>query len=530
MSKGKIDKCLKKHKIEIVGEKKIEIIDKNKNETYCDRFIDEYTENGKIDRKDYNGLTTNRQINILKMSKEQIDICLKKYGVKIVDKNKKLFEFIKNNHIKYFILSSENNNQINSLRSSNSKYVNDLNLQQDIYDERFIFRFGNGVKINGASTIINDDAKFWWGEEAPYMKEISELGKNNSNKILDFITEKINGLTRSDIQQYRKGVVENIFLNRYYPILFTTNREYFDNFIVIRKNNIDNKINVNVNVNKNGELNSFFNQIFNGIKVVKNENTKQFIINEGIAVKVPVNINKNCPGSMVGIENKNINSGGKVYCYLNSLMQMLYCMDELRNNTFLNPVFRLLSGKDIFINAEKIIPIYQKMYPTNTTKQNILKFNDPTEFLGFTFNNMKNTNINNIIIYNSNLNSFYFGFSNINNSINKNIDYKKYLFINIDKMKNNGTIISFDANGTNTKNFINTAVDVKKELNINSKKYKLLGSIFVLSGPHYTFASYDDKGNVCRYYDDKKIFKEIQNNITLGNNGKLLLYKEYKDK
>jgi hypothetical protein len=43
---------------------------------------------------------------------------------------------------------------------------------------------------------------------------------------------------------------------------------------------------------------------------------------------------------------------------------------------------------------------------------------------------------------------------------------------------------------------------------------------------HYTFASYDNNGNVCRYYDDDKISNEIPSDIKLGNNGKLLLYKE----
>jgi hypothetical protein len=280
MSKKQIDICLKKHKIEIVGEKKIESVYKNKNETYCDNFIEQHTKNGEIDRKDYNDLIT--RAKNLKMTKEKIDMCLKKHIIKIVDKNKKLFKFIKKNKIKYFILSSKNKDQINSLQSSNSKYVNDLNLQQDIYDSKFIFRFGNGVKINGASTIIDDDAKFWWGEDAPYMKEISEFEKNKNNLkiILDFITEKINGLNRSDIEKYKEGIVENIFLNRYYPILFTTNHESFDNFIVIRKNNIVYKKMISSNGSvKNGELNSFLNQIFNGITVIKNENIKQFIVN-----------------------------------------------------------------------------------------------------------------------------------------------------------------------------------------------------------------------------------------------------------
>ena len=232
---------------------------------------------------------------------------------------------------------------------------------------------------------------------------------------------------------------------------------------------------------------------------------------------------------MIGIENRNTKkkNGGRVYCYLNSLMQMLYCINELKNNTFLKPVFSLLNGTSGYITAETIVSIYQKkMYP----EQNILYFNDPAEFLELTLskitNNikkkfLKNKNINNIITYNNGLQSFYFGLSGLNNSV----EYKKYLFINIDK-QDDKKMISFGKNGMNTINFIHKTIVVKKELNIKSKTYKLLGAIFVLSGPHYTFASYDDKGNVCRYYDDDKISNEIpSDNITLGKNAKLLLYK-----
>ena len=569
MTTKQIDRCLKNHKIEIeivdniktVDNKKM--VDKNKNETYCDRFIDEYTENGKIERKDYNGLTTNRQTKILKMSKEQIDKCLKKYEIKIVDKNKELFKYIQDNHIKYFILSSENNHQINSLRSSNSKYVNDLNLKQDIYDAKFIFRFGNGDKINGASTIINDDAKFWWGEEAPYMKEILEFGKNKNNSkiILDFITEKINGLNRTDFNKYKNGVVENIFLNRYYPILFTTNREYFDNFIVIRKNDIgkENKIS-NTNTFKNNELNSFFNKIFNGINVINNKNIKQFIVNEGvsvsapsiinksmsivnksIAVTKPVNINTNCPGSTVGIENRNIkngNNGGKVYCYLNSLMQMLYCMEELRNNTFFKSVFNLLSGEGnslVNINKNKnnnsinnqyipagiIIDIYKGMYQ----KKNILRQHSPSEFLLYTFAN-KNINFitkNKDSTININL-TFYNDYNNFKNEFKNITDKKKYMFININKVssKNKSKPIS---------NFASLEIkNIYKNSDNTKFSYKLIGAIFYIDNNHYTFASYDNEGNVCRYYNDKFIYGSLPDDITLEKNAMILLYKEVSHK
>ena len=495
------------------------------------------------------------------------------YGNDNENKNEKLFKFIKENQIKYFILSSENNYQINSLESSNSKYVNDLNLQQDIYDARFIFRFGNGKKINGASTIINDDAKFWWGEEAPYMKEI--LGKN---KILDFITEKINGLNRSDIKKYKEGVIKNIFLNRYYPILFTTNLEYFDNFIVIRKNDIGKENNISNNGNvKNRELNSFFNQIFNGINVIKNKNIKQFIVNESIAVNVvnkgiavnvvnkgvnvvnkavnvvnkaiAVNINTNCPGSMVGIENKNIkngNNGGKVYCYLNSLMQMLYCMEELRDNNFLEAVFSLLNGKgnslvninknknnniinNQYIPAEIIVNIYQEMYPD----QNILTQHSPSEFLLYTFDYI-NKNINfitkniddtiniNLTFYNVN-NNYNFK-TNFNEKYNEITDKKKYMFININKVisKNNTSpIVNFASLEIN---------NIYKDRYNDKFNYKLIGAIFYINNNHYTFASYDNNGNVCRYYDDKFIYESLPDDITLEKNAMILLYKEYKDK
>jgi hypothetical protein len=98
--------------------------------------------------------------------------------------------------------------------------------------------------------------------------------------------------------------------------------------------------------------------------------------------------------------------------------------------------------------------------------------------------------------------------------------FNNKLIYDIHKLKNNkNNILTWCC-------FINETVNINKELIIINKKYKLLGAIFWSWGPHYTFASYDDKGNVCRYYDDEKIFKEIQNNITLERNGKLLLYKE----
>ena len=802
--------------------------------------------------------------------------------------NKKLADFIFDNHIKYLILSSENKKELNLLQCSKSKLVDDLNLFQDIEDKSFIYRFGNKKKINGASTIIDINPTFWWGNNATYMKEILEMEKpdyKKPNRTFIEYFQKITGFNKSDLKKYKSEIIKNIFLNKYYPILLTTNHKNFDNFIVLRKdltvslpnecihtggdkreemfektikntfmkyigkpffglnnvpngkdkiyehpkdngqfivnrdiyssygkieiyndstvdleriklpiidypnksydlnlskiirennfilNNIQDKnifilaiydlnidnltkqlkymiskrvLNEHLMLNensmliimsnndsyyknnnskkllfnlfmmnlknnnpsvlylfKNGFGDSFYNKfvkkniIINDYYYLKNdifitplrisnaqsasplslttahemgvlnvqrcknlndkfiilnhkyENKKAFIVKktgndifnltntrselrENViknkiftlknidgkrrcptkiintnknkwpkssdlnpflvlqniyclvvlrleetyepllncdanksflsnstfrssynsiksfvkssvksSVKSPVKssvkssvessvIKSSCPGSMIGIENRNTNkkNGGRVYCYLNSLMQMLYCIDELKNYTFLEPVFSLLNGKNGYITAETIVSIYLDRY--KDIEQNILKFNDPIEFLGFTFfnitnhskkNSLKNETIRNIITINTTRNSLDFVLSELKNDI----DYKEYLFINIEKLSNNGN--------TTVSRFISKNATINKTLNIEHKiKYKLLGAIFWLLGPHYTFASYDDKGNVCRYYNDDEILTKIPSGITLENNGKLLLYKEYKDK
>jgi hypothetical protein len=267
--------------------------------------------------------------------------------------------------------------------------------------------------------------------------------------------------------------------------------------------------------------------------VLKNSNLKLSKNLNNKSIKNPVKNSSTCPGSKVGIENRNTNigkNGGKVYCYLNSLMQMLYCIDELRKNTLLNrfanllsrkniflkSVFSLLSGNNKYISAKTIVPIYKKMY----SGKNILNYNDPIEFLEFTKNEINKIN-NDIITINLNRNSLDFALSELNK--NTSIDYKKYLFINIEKIGNSGT--------TTVLNFINKNASINKELTINHKiKYKLLGAIFWSEDSHYTFASYDDKGHVCRYYDDEKIYGSLLENITLEKNAKLLLYKEVSTK
>jgi hypothetical protein len=152
--------------------------------------------------------------------------------------NKKLADFIFDNHIKYLILSSENKKDLNLLQCSKSKLVDDLNLFQDIEDKSFIYRFGNKKKINGASTIIDINPTFWWGNNATYMKEILEMEKpnyKNSNRTFIEYFQKITGFNKSYINKYKSEIIKNIFLNKYYPILLTTNHKNFDNFIVLRK-------------------------------------------------------------------------------------------------------------------------------------------------------------------------------------------------------------------------------------------------------------------------------------------------------
>lgn len=247
---------------------------------------------------------------------------------------------------------------------------------------------------------------------------------------------------------------------------------------------------------------------------------------------------------MVGIENKNIingNNGGKVYCYLNSLMQMLYCMEELKNYTFLESVFSLLNGKgnslvninksknnniinNKYIPAEIIIGIYKGIYP----EQNILTQHSPSEFLLYTFEN-KNINFitkNTDDTININL-TFYNDYDNFKQEFNKKYDeitkknyIKKYMFININKVssKNNSKPIS---------NFASLEIKkICKNCYSTTFSYKLIGAIFYIDNNHYTFASYDNEGNVCRYYDDKFIYKSLPDNITLEKNARILLYKE----
>ena len=152
--------------------------------------------------------------------------------------NKKLADFIFDNHIKYLILSSENKKELNLLQCSKSKLVDDLNLFQDIDDKSFIYRFGNKKKINGASTIIDINPTFWWGNNATYMKEILEMEKpdyKKPNRTFMEYFQKITGFNKSDMNKYKSEIIKNIFLNKYYPILLTTNHKNFDNFIVLRK-------------------------------------------------------------------------------------------------------------------------------------------------------------------------------------------------------------------------------------------------------------------------------------------------------
>ena len=152
--------------------------------------------------------------------------------------NKKLADFIFNNHIKYLILSSENKKELNLLKCSKSKLVDDLNLFQDTDDKSFIYRFGNKKIINGASTIIDINPTFWWDNNATYMKEILEMENpdyKKSNRTFMEYFQKITGLNKSDINKYKSEIIKNIFLNKYYPILLTTNHKNFDNFIVLRK-------------------------------------------------------------------------------------------------------------------------------------------------------------------------------------------------------------------------------------------------------------------------------------------------------
>jgi hypothetical protein len=152
--------------------------------------------------------------------------------------NQKLADFIFDNHIKYLILSSENKKELNLLQCSKSKLVDDLNLFQDIEDKSFIYRFGNKKKINGASTIIDINPTFWWGNNATYMKEILEMENpdyKKSNRTFIEYFKKITGFNKSDLKKYKSEIIKNIFLNKYYPILLTTNHKNFDNFIVLRK-------------------------------------------------------------------------------------------------------------------------------------------------------------------------------------------------------------------------------------------------------------------------------------------------------
>ena len=272
-----------------------------------------------------------------------------------------------------------------------------------------------------------------------------------------------------------------------------------------------------------------------------------------------------------------INCGNS--CFFNSVIQMLYSMDDLRDeimeinskNSVINALknmFILLSNeKKKFVSEENIIPYYKTLYRF-ITKENFGEQQDATELLMFICKQIESeTNLGNIYLteliqesycLNNNKQSKIEMSNPVKDSIivlnlhggntlKKLIEYytkEEQLdsplsrcnngLKSIKKMnikipdENNYLFIQLNRSGVfGNKNMNKSKIIIEKSIIIDNVEYILVGAILKngsKKGGHYIYTTYTD-GKLFRTYNDSRVLEKKHGNMTLENNAYLLLYK-----